>query len=104
MERMFRFLACLVLGLSSVAAHAQLTIAGSVYEDVPALALRQHFTPIAGATAKLYRDGGDRVPTADDPAVATATTNAAGVYLFKVQRAGDYWVAIDSRSVRRAEP
>ena len=98
---MKRLLGCLIAVLPVVAAHGQLTIAGSVYEDVPALALRQHFTPLAGVTAKLYRDAGDRVPTADDAAAGTATTNAAGVFLFKVQRAGDYWVAIDSRSIRR---
>lgn len=86
--------------LLSLSAHAQLTIAGSVYEDKPALALRQHFTPVAGVTAKLYRDGGDRIPSADDTPVATATTNQAGVYELRAPRAGDYWVAVDSRTIR----
>ena len=94
-----RLLGCSVAGLLAVAAQGQLTIAGSVYEDGPALALRQHFTPVAGATAKLYRDGGDRIPTADDALLASATTNSAGVYSFRVPRAGDYWVAIDSRTI-----
>ena len=91
------FLTTCVLG---VAAHAQLTIAGSVYEDRAALALRQNFTPAAAVTVKLYRDGGDRVPTADDAAVAATKTDAAGVYGFRVERGGDYWVAVDSRTLR----
>jgi parallel beta-helix repeat protein len=93
-------LAFLVAGSLCLAAEAQLTIGGSVYEDKPALALRQHFIPLPGVSLKLYRDGGDRVPTADDTAAGSATTNAAGVYSFRVERAGDYWVAVDSRTVR----
>lgn len=95
-----RLLGCLVAGLLGVSLHAQMTIGGSVYEDKPALALRQHFTPVAGVTVKLYRDGGDRMPTADDAAAGSATTNAAGVYSFRVTGAGDYWVAVDSRTLR----
>ena len=105
MRRMsLRLLGWWVAGCLGVAAQGQMTIAGSVYEDAAALALRQHFTPVAGASARLYRDGGDRVPTADDIPVASATTNAAGVYSFRVSRAGDYWVAIDSRTVRPGGP
>lgn len=100
MERMGKLLGCLVAGLLTAAAQGQLTISGSVYEDRPALALRQHFTPVSGVTVKLYRDGGDRMPTADDTAAGSATTTAAGLYTFRVERAGDYWVAVDSRTVR----
>ena len=100
MEPMRKLLGCLVAGLLPLAAQGQLTISGSVYEDRPALALRQNFTPVAGVTMKLYRDGGDRMPTADDAAAGTATTNAAGMYTFRVERAGDYWVAADSKTVR----
>lgn len=100
MQRVLGFLGICVVALGGLSAQAQLTIGGSVYNDPPALALRQHFTPLANVTVKLYRDGGDRVPGADDVAAGTATTNAAGVYSFRVQRAGDYWVAVDSRSIR----
>lgn len=103
MQTMQRLLGCLIAVFLAVAAQAQTTIGGSVYEDGPALALRQHFIPITGVTAKLYRDGGDRVPSADDVAIGNATTNAAGVYSFRVSRAGDYWVTIDSRSIRRGQ-
>lgn len=100
MQRVLGFLGSCVVALAGLSAQAQLTIGGAVYEDRPALALRQHFTPLANVTVKLYRDGGDRVPGADDAAMGTATTNAAGVYSFRVRQAGDYWVAVDSRSIR----
>ncbi|HYR27691.1 MAG TPA: right-handed parallel beta-helix repeat-containing protein, partial [Thermoanaerobaculia bacterium] len=107
MVRLTRLLFCgisVFLGVTTgVTAHAQLTIGGSVYEDHPALALRQHFMPVAGVTVKLYRDGGDRMPGADDAAAGTATTNKTGVYSFRVDRAGDYWVAVDSRTIRKAD-
>src|SRR5215212_2354316 len=97
---MVRLLGCLFAGFLCLGADAQATIAGGVYEDRPALALRQNFTPLANVTVKLYRDGGDRVPSADDAAAGTATTNATGVYSFRVPQTGDYWVAVDSRTIR----
>lgn len=100
MQRVPRFLGSCVVALAAFSAQAQMTIGGSVYEDRPALALRQHFTPLANVTVRLYLDGGDRTPGADDAAIGSATTNAAGVYSFRVRQAGDYWVAVDSRSIR----
>lgn len=79
------------------------SIGGGVYEDRPALALRTHFTPLKGVTVKLYADGGDAAPSADDALVDTATTNEAGLYVFRISREGDYWVAIDSRTARGGE-
>ena len=96
---MVRTLGCLFAGFLCLAAQAQLTIAGSVHQDQPALALRQHFIPVANVTVKLYRDGGDRVPTVDDAAVGATKTDARGVYGFQVERTGDYWVAVDSRTI-----
>lgn len=74
-------------------------IAGTVYDDRLALAVRTSFVPVAGATVKLYRDGGDRMPSADDAIVATDTTNAKGGYAF-APMTGDYWVVVDSRTIR----
>ncbi|HVR37559.1 MAG TPA: right-handed parallel beta-helix repeat-containing protein, partial [Thermoanaerobaculia bacterium] len=68
-----------------------LTIGGTVYEDRPALALPTYFAPLSGVSVKLYSDGG--------AALATKQTNAAGRYTFTVD-AGDYWIVVDSRSVR----
>ncbi|HUP62034.1 MAG TPA: right-handed parallel beta-helix repeat-containing protein [Thermoanaerobaculia bacterium] len=81
-------------------AHAA-TIAGTVHEDPPALALRTDFRPLSGVTVKLYRDGGDGMPSADDMMVATTTTSKAGLYGFRNTRAGEYWVAVDSRTLGR---
>ena len=75
-------------------------IAGTVYDDRAALAVRANFVPAAGVTVKLYRDGGDRLPSADDPIVATDTTDAAGNYAFRNTQSGDYWVAVDSRTIK----
>ena len=50
-------------------------ISGTVYDDRAALAVRTNFVPAAGVTVKLYRDGGDRLPSADDAIMATETTN-----------------------------
>ncbi|MDP9192542.1 MAG: right-handed parallel beta-helix repeat-containing protein [Acidobacteriota bacterium] len=75
-------------------------IAGTVYDDRAALAVRTGFVPAAGAAVKLYRDGGDRLPSADDAIMATATTTAKGAYVFPQLPSGDYWVAVDSRTIR----
>ncbi|MFL6246093.1 MAG: right-handed parallel beta-helix repeat-containing protein [Thermoanaerobaculia bacterium] len=77
-------------------------IAGTVYDDPAAQAVRANFAPAAGVTVKLYRDGGDGVPSADDAIVATDTTNASGAYVFPETRSGNYWVAVDSRSIKPA--
>jgi hypothetical protein len=75
-------------------------IAGTIYDDRAALAVRVNFVPVSGATVKLYRDGGDRLPSADDSVMATTTTNAVGSYAFPEMPSGNYWVAVDSRTIR----
>lgn len=86
-----------------VLAQAQRTmlIAGGVYDDRPALALRTSLLPLSGVTVKLYRDGGDGAPTADDAMIATTTTKDEGVYAFQVERAGSYFVTVDSRTIHK---
>jgi hypothetical protein len=71
------------------------TIAGGVYEDGPGLALRQNFTPAAGVTVLLYGQNGT--------ALTRTTTDAAGQYRFKVSAPGEYWLAVDSKTLRRGE-
>ncbi len=77
-----------------------MVIAGGVFEDRMVLAVRPHFLGAEGVTVKLYRDDGDRAPSAGDAQVATTRTDRGGMYVFKVDRAGDYWVSVDSRSFR----
>jgi hypothetical protein len=48
-----------------------MAIAGAVYEDRMVLAVRPHFIGVDGVTVKLYRDDGDRAPSAGDVQVAT---------------------------------
>jgi hypothetical protein len=86
-----------------VGAQGARAITGTIYDDRAALAVRSDFVATPGVTVKLYRDGGDRKPSADDASVATATTNAAGVYTFADVHDGDYWVAVDSRSIKPVE-
>jgi hypothetical protein len=70
-----------------------LTISGAVFDDPPALALRDRFAPIPGAVVHVYRDG-----AADHP-VATLRTGLTGRYAFHTAEAGVYWVAVDSKSI-----
>jgi parallel beta-helix repeat protein len=44
---------------------------------------------------KLYRDG-------NDAALATTTTNAGGMYVFRNLAEGHYWVAVDSKTIGNA--
>ena len=83
-------MACCVAALPLVA-QAQ-TIAGGVYEDGPGLALRQNFTAAPGVTVLLYGKGG--------VALARTTSDAAGQYRFRVSGPGDYWIAVDSKTLR----
>lgn len=99
MHPVVRWTAGLCAAVAPVVAAAEITLAGAVYDDRAALAVRANFVPSPGVTVKLYRDNGDRTPSAGDAAVATAKTNAAGVYLFEVDGPGDYWVAVDSRTI-----
>jgi hypothetical protein len=85
--------------MAPVFARAEITLAGAVYDDRSALAVRANFVPSPGVSVKLYRDDGDRAPSVNDIAIGTGRTNAAGVYVFDVSRAGEYWVAVDSRTI-----
>ena len=94
-------LSCAVVcSLSASAQSGGMAIAGAVYEDRMVLAVRPHFLGVEGVTVKLHRDDGDRAPSAGDVPVATTKTNRGGAYAFRVDRAGDYWVSVDSRSFR----
>lgn len=95
MLRRNRWAAAFVCVALAAAARAQkpLTIAGGVYDDRPALALRANFIPLAGVTVKLYRDG-------SEAAIATArTAPKTGVYVFNGLAPGNYRVVVDSRSI-----
>jgi hypothetical protein len=91
--------AVLCLIAVSVRAQRTLTIAGGIYEDHTGLAERATFKPAANVTVHLYRDGGDRVPSADDTRVGTAKTDARGTYILNAPAPGDHWVVVDSRSL-----
>ncbi|HEX7707849.1 MAG TPA: right-handed parallel beta-helix repeat-containing protein [Thermoanaerobaculia bacterium] len=88
-----------VLVAMTASAQRSLVVAGGVYYDRGALATRTNFAPLPGVTVKLYRDSGNRTPASTDTLVATAATDASGVYVFTLDRAGEYWVAVDSRSI-----
>ena len=90
---------CAALAPLFVRAEGALVIAGGIFEDRAALAVRNGFVVVPNVTVKLYRDGGDRAPSADDAAVATTRTGADGMYVFRGLAAGDYWVAADSKTV-----
>lgn len=90
---------CAVIAPLSAMAQRGLVIAGGVFEDRMALAVRPHFIGKADVTVKIYRDNGDRQPSADDAAISTTKTDRAGMYVFKIDRAGNYWVTVDSRSL-----
>lgn len=70
------------------------SITGGVYEDAPALALPQNFTPAAGVSVALYSDSGTLRSRTE--------TDAAGRYRFDVPP-GAYWVAVDAKTFGRGE-
>lgn len=90
-----------VCAVAATGASAQnLVIAGGVFDDRNALAVRPGFVASPNVTVKLYRDGGDGAPTADDSSVATARTDTAGLFVFKDLAAGNYWIAVDSSTIQ----
>jgi len=93
-------LSCALVCSLPAFAQSGLAIAGAVYEDRMVLAVRPHFLGADGVTVRLHRDDGDRTPSAGDVPVATVKTNRGGAYAFRVDRPGDYWVSVDSRSFR----
>ena len=93
MIRLWKVVSLLVcaLAVTATAQPPSLKIAGGVFEDRMALAVRSHFLPAEGVTVKLYR--GDRTP------IATTRTNADGLYVFSVDGPGAYVVTVDSRTL-----
>lgn len=83
--------ALLLAATGVVSAASGAVIRGAVYDDPTALALPENFSPIAGASVKLYRDGAQ---------IASARTSADGAYTFDVVQSGDYTVVVDSKSLR----
>jgi hypothetical protein len=86
------WLAGLCTAIAPLVACAELMIGGAVFEDRPALAIRSDFAGIPNVTVKLYRDQ-------DGAAVATTKTAPGGMYVFRGLAPGDYWVAVDSKTV-----
>ncbi|MEO8378702.1 MAG: right-handed parallel beta-helix repeat-containing protein [Acidobacteriota bacterium] len=76
----------------------ELAIAGMVSQDRLVLSVRPHFLAAEGVTLKLYGDDGDRTPSAGDRLLATTKSDKAGMYVFRVDAPGAYWVTVDSRS------
>lgn len=89
---------CAALAALSAQAQKALVIAGGVFDDRAALAVRAGFVPVANVSVKLHRDDGDGIPSAGDAAMATAKTNRDGIYSFNVAAPGTYWVAVDSHT------
>src|ERR1051325_4304270 len=87
-----RWVVVLAAAAAPMLAHAEgaLLIAGGVYEGPPALGLRQDLLPFGGVTVRLYRD---------NALLATTKTKDDGLYAFRVDRKGDYLVAVDSRTI-----
>ena len=93
MNRLLNVLVAAVCALTVSAQPRALKIAGGVFEDRMALAVRPHFLPAEGVSVRLYRD--DRTP------VATTRTNRDGMYIFNVGGPGSYLVTVDSRSFHK---
>jgi uncharacterized repeat protein (TIGR01451 family) len=70
-------------------------IAGTVYNDLGNNGQTADDTPVAGASVKLYRDGGNGAynsGSGDDTLVSTVSTDASGKYRFDGLSAGRYFV------------
>ena len=74
-------------------------ISGSIYEDLVGDGSIVSDPTISGVTVYLYLDDGDGAPDNDDTLVATATTNASGLYQFSELVDGNYFVVVDSRTI-----
>jgi len=101
MLRMLRWavVGCVAVGpLLASAQNGELMVAGTVSQDRLVLSVRSHFLPAEGVTVKLYRDDGDRAPSAADALAGTTKTDKAGLYVFRVAGPGAYWVTVDSRT------
>lgn len=91
MHRLMSWVVGLCAAAAPLAPAQAATIAGGVFEDRAVLTTRAGFAPLPGVTVRLYRDGGEPV--------AATRTDAGGMYVFSADR-GDYWVAVDSRTIR----
>ncbi|KPJ78044.1 MAG: hypothetical protein AMJ54_05645 [Deltaproteobacteria bacterium SG8_13] len=75
-------------------------ITGTVYEDVNGDGSLADAVTAAAVDVDLYRDGGDGQPDGgDDSSIATAATDAAGVFTFTGLGDGTYWVVVDSKTL-----
>ncbi len=76
------------------------SVGGTVYEDPNGDGDVADGAPRPGAVVRIYRDGGDGLPSgADDTAYGTTTTDASGAYRFQGVVPGMFWVTVDSRTV-----
>jgi uncharacterized repeat protein (TIGR01451 family) len=83
------------------------SVSGVVFEDIAGDALPvgqvigDPANPgLTGVTVRIYRDGGDGLPTgADDILTGTTATLAGGAYNFAGITPGSYWVTVDSRTI-----
>lgn len=75
------------------------TVEGAVYEDVNGDGSLADAVPVPNASVILYRDNGDGVPDAGDIQIQNTSTSSLGAYSFQNLPNGDYWVAVDSRTV-----
>lgn len=99
MHPTLRWVVAVCVAAAANADAQNLALAGGVFDDRAALGVRPNFVPAANVTVKLYRDGGDNAPSADDASVARTRTNASGVYVFDGLTAASYWVVVDSRTI-----
>lgn len=70
-------------------------ISGTVYNDLTNNGQSADDTPVAGASVKLYRDGGNGAfnnGSGDDTLLGTVSTGANGKYLFEGLGSGRYFV------------
>jgi hypothetical protein len=99
---MVRFLfLCLVvvcLVAQTLEAQAVAMVSGGVYEDRASLSLRENFVAAPGVVVRLFRDGGDGLPSTDDALTETTRTDAAGLYVLQPKERGNYWVTVDSKT------
>ena len=75
-------------------------ITGSILEDVDGDANLGDATGMDGAVVRLYLDDGDQIANSGDTLVESVTTGADGNYEFDGLEGGDYWVVVDSSTLR----
>ncbi len=83
--------------------NAMMTISGSVLDAPEATASLRNVSPLAAVRVRLYRDNGNLLPDAVDVREMETLTNGRGEFFFQIRK-GDYWIAVDSKSIRVARP